>query len=90
MKTVTAQCMFQLQQQLYQRCRNKGHFFMKRSQYFPHKLEMIEPGEKYTGLENLSRPGSCAAALEHFQNPVPCRGVMAFGSRCNGDSKSPM
>ena len=31
MKTVTAQCMFQLQQQLYQRCQNKGHFFMKRS-----------------------------------------------------------
>lgn len=49
---------------------------------------MIELGEKYTGLENLSWPGSCAAALEHFQTPVPDRGVMAFGSSCNGDSKS--
>lgn len=49
---------------------------------------MIALGEKYTRLENLSWPGSCAAVLEHFQTPVPGRGVTAFGSRCNRDSKS--
>lgn len=51
---------------------------------------MIELREKYPGLENLSQSGSCAVALEHFQNPVTGGEVTAFGSRYNGDSKSLM
>lgn len=68
----------------------KGHFFMNRSWYLLHKLEMTEPCEKYTELENLSHPGSCATALERFQSPGPGRGVRTFGSCSMGDSKSTM